>query len=329
MDVYEILNEKSQLVEPLLLEYTRQGNPKMQEMLAHPIMAGGKRIRPCLLLLACEAVGGNPNKVLKAAASVELLHTFTLIHDDIMDHDSERRGRPTVHSLWGEEMAIIVGDTMYSGAFKALVEVRNDGINPELVLNAVDALVEANSKLQEGQILDMMFEERDVVSEEEYLDMVMKKTGSLIEASVRIGSILGGGSGEESSCLSTFGRNTGTAFQIKDDLLDITADQRELGKPVGSDIRKGKKTLIMVHALNNSNPAQRDILLRTLGNEDASDDDVSEVLCVMNETGSIKFAEDKVVQLTEEGRVALGKLDDSDARNSLLKISEYLVERRN
>ncbi len=327
MDIGGVLGVRCEAVEPVLKDYARVGDERMQEMVLHPIEAGGKRIRPCLTLLACEAVGGESGAALPAAASVELLHTFTLIHDDIMDHDSERRGRPTVHSVWGEEMGIIVGDTLYSTAFKALLDVRRRGVGDTRVLDAVEALVEANGELQEGQIMDMFFEERESVSEEEYTSMIRKKTGALIEAAVKIGCIVGGGSKEQLEAFKTYGNNIGLAFQVKDDVLDLTADGKDLGKPVGSDVRAGKKTLVMVHALENSGGEDKNRIQDVLGRKDASDEEVKAVVAKLRELGSIAYAEERVSTLIDEGKAALDVLPDSDAKESLLALADYLVSR--
>ncbi|MFH1055999.1 MAG: polyprenyl synthetase family protein [Candidatus Altiarchaeota archaeon] len=328
MEIQDTIKSKCASVEPFLRKYAYVGDAGIQKMILHPIEAGGKRIRPCLTILACEAVGGDTRKVLPAAAAVELLHTFTLVHDDIMDHDYQRRGRPTVHAIWGEEMGIIVGDTLYSGAFKALVDVRGKGVSDKLVLDAVNVLVKANGELQHGQIMDMLFEKMESVSEEEYMDMIQKKTGSLIEASVEIGGIIGGGSAKELKALTTFGANSGVAFQIKDDVLDLTADRKDFGKPIGSDIRSGKKTLIIVHAMEHA--GERDIksILRVLGREEASEKEVSQVIGKLKELGSIDYADQKVADLIAEGKKALNRLPKTDARESLKALADYLVKRR-
>ncbi len=328
MDIRDVIKSKCAQVEPALREYAMMGDAKMQEMILHPIDAGGKRIRPCLTLLACEAVGGNPSKALPAAAAVELLHTFTLVHDDIMDHDLERRGRPTVHSIWGEEMGIIVGDTLYSSAFKALVDLRKKGVTPKRALDAMDALVEANGQLQEGQIMDMFFEERGTVLEDEYMEMVWKKTGSLIDAAVKIGCIVGGGSGRQLRALSVYGSSIGIAFQIKDDVLDLTADRKDFGKPIGSDIRAGKKTLIIVHAMASASGEDKAAILRVLGRKDASDEEVASVIATLRRTGSLGYAEEKVGELICGGKEALDALPKTKARKALLELADYLVERR-
>jgi geranylgeranyl diphosphate synthase, type I len=328
MDIGETIKAKCAVVEPFLREYARMGDAKIQEMILHPIEAGGKRIRPCLTLLACEAVGGDSEKALPAAAAVELLHTFTLVHDDIMDHDLQRRGKPTVHSIWGEEMGIIVGDTLYSSAFKALLDVRKHGIPVDRALDAVDALVEANGQLQEGQIMDMLFEERDEVSEDEYMEMITKKTGSLIEASTKIGCIVGGGTQEQFDALRIYGADIGVAFQIKDDILDLTADQKDFGKPVGSDIRSGKKTLIIVHALEHAKPADVKRILKVLGSKKASAKDVRETIGLLKKSGSIDYADKKVAELIDEAKQSLSILPDTEAKKTLMALTDYMVERR-
>jgi len=328
MDVQDVIKSKCAQVEPYLREYVSFGDRAIQEMVTHPIDAGGKRIRPCMALLAAEAVGGDSSKALPAAASVELLHTFTLVHDDIMDHDLTRRGRPTVHALWGEEMGIIVGDALYSSAFKALLDVRNRGVSSERVLEAVNVLVRANVELQEGQIMDMFFEKRESVTEEEYMTMIRKKTGALIEASVEIGGILGGGDKSQLGALHTFGVNCGIAFQVKDDVLDLTADKKDFGKPIGSDIRSGKKTLIIVHAMAHTKGEDLREILSILGKKDASDDEVNRVIATLKKSGSIDYAEKKVEELIQEGKRALDTLPNTQAKESMKAIADYLVKRR-
>ena len=328
MDIADVIKSKCSAVEPVLREYARIGDRRIQQMVMHPIDAGGKRIRPCLTLLACEAVGGDSQRILSAAASVELLHTFTLVHDDIMDHDLQRRGRPTVHALWGDEMGILVGDTLYSSAFRALVDVRRNGIPPKLVLDAVEVLVRANGELQEGQMMDMFFAERKSVRQEEYMIMIRKKTGSLIEACVEIGGILGGGSPNELACLHVFGANSGVAFQIRDDVLDLTGDNKRLGKPIGSDIRSGKRTLMIVHAMEHADRRERKRLLDILGMQKATNKLVREAIEILKGSGSIAYAEKRVSNLMDAARTSLEKLPKSSARQSMRAIADYLVERQ-
>jgi geranylgeranyl diphosphate synthase type I len=313
-------------MQPVLLGCFKKERREIREMMEHPVRAGGKRIRPALLLLSSEIVGGRPDDLIPAAASVELLHTFTLVHDDMMDHDLERRGKPTVHALWGDEMGIIVGDTLYSIAFKTLLGLREKGVSDALVLEAMGELIKANSELHEGQILDMLYSRRECVSEREYLEMVGKKTGALLEASMRIGGILGGGSAREVDALGRFGMHLGLAFQIKDDVLCLTADECELGKPVGSDICEGKKSLPVLYAIEHAGAEDKRTLLAILGRKEAYDLKAS--MRIIRETKAVEYAVKKTRQLTLKAKRELDIFKDSKAKDRLIALADYLVERR-
>jgi len=328
MDVWEKLKEKAAMIEPLMRNYADFGNDSIKQMVLHPIVAGGKRVRPCMVLLACEAVGGNIEKILPAAVSVELLHTFTLVHDDIMDHDLKRRGKPTVHAIWGEELGIVVGDTLYSSAFKALTDIRKSGIDSDTILDALEVLVWANSKIQEGQIMDMLFEKRNDVKEDEYMDMIQKKTGVLIEASLEIGAILGNGSEDEINGLGRFGRYIGMAFQIQDDILGLVGDEKAVGKPIGSDITEGKKSLIVIHSLNNLKGIEKEKLLKLLGNKDIGDKELKIAKDMLIKSGSVEFAKTAVKKLCEDAKKELNVIRDSDAKNTLLELADFMIERK-
>jgi geranylgeranyl diphosphate synthase type I len=299
----------------------------MREMLLHTASAGGKRIRPALVLTACEAVGGDPGKILSAAASVEMLHTFTLVHDDIMDDDKLRRGKPTVHALWGVNMGIIVGDTLYAKAFESIVDARKNGIPEGKVLDALEAFNHANAEIHEGQMMDMFFEDRDEVSEREYFTMIEKKTGALIEASLKIGAILGGGEPREVQALASYGRDVGVAFQIKDDLLDLTGDEKKLGKPVGSDIRQGKKSVIIVHAIASAAPEKKKRILATLKAGECSQATVREVIGILKETGSIAYAQETLSKLIAASKKSLKPIAKGSSKDVLIGLADYIIER--
>ncbi len=209
----------------------------------------GKRIRPMICLLACEAVGGNPEDALPAAAALELLHNFSLIHDDIEDDSRTRRHRPTVWTLWGIPQAINVGDGMYSLAYRALLRLREKDLSPELVLDAAERFVSTCVALTEGQYLDMSFEERMNVTTAEYLQMVEGKTAALISTSAYLGALVGGADRATASRYSVFGRQLGIAFQMEDDILGIWGDEKVTGKPAAGDILEKKKTLPVIFGL--------------------------------------------------------------------------------
>jgi len=228
------------------------------EPMRHVVDAGGKRIRPTLCLLACEAMGAPPERALPTAVGIEFLHTFTLVHDDIMDKDLLRRNRPTVGALWGDEVAITVGDGLFALAFKAFARnAEVPGVDATRALRVVREAAEASLDLAQGQALDILYAKRGDVSVEEYLEMIRLKTGVLLDFSLRAGAVLGGGSEADVRTVSRFGAPLGIAFQIRDDVLGLIGDERALGKPVGSDIKAGKRTLAVCHALRRSPDAKR------------------------------------------------------------------------
>ncbi|MEM3402445.1 MAG: polyprenyl synthetase family protein [Candidatus Hadarchaeales archaeon] len=330
MDVLRFITQRVEMVERELERWVpSKGEPK--ELFAasrHLLRAGGKRLRPCLLVISCEAVGGDGRKVLGAAAAIELLHTFTLIHDDIMDSDEIRRNVKTVHVLWGEPIAIVAGDALFAKVFEILSEnTRALGLDGKTTAEIIGAVSRTSFEICAGQTMDILFEKREDVTEKEYLKMVEGKTGALIEASTKIGAILGGGSRKEIDALASYGRKIGVAFQIRDDVLGLVGEIEKFGKPVGSDIREGKKTLVVVRGLSVAGPAERKKLLAVLGKRDASEKEIREAIDLLKETGSIEYAEKKAEILVEEAKSKLKVLRDSDAKNALLKIADFVIRR--
>lgn len=222
----------------------------MDETLRPAYFPAGKRLRPLLCLLACAEVGGDPTQALPAAAAIELLHNFSLIHDDIEDGDEARRHRPTVWRVWGVPQAVNVGDGMFALAYAALQRSARLGVAPELVLRALNIFTETCLALTEGQHLDMNFEKRTDVTVNEYLRMIRGKTAALVGASLAIGALIGGATVGQLDALQHFGRSVGLAFQIQDDLLGIWGDPEVTGKPAGNDLLRRKKSLPILHALN-------------------------------------------------------------------------------
>lgn len=219
---------------------------------------GGKRLRPILLLVAGRIFGVEDEDAFPAALAVEVFHNFTLVHDDIMDHADERRGRPTVHVKWDESTAILCGDFLMGLAYDLLARSRGKAAASELVAR----FQVMTTRLCEGQSLDKEFESQQTVSVEEYLNMVDRKTGALLMASLELGGMLGGAGADALVALGEIGRNAGRAFQIKDDLLDLTADDVRWGKAIGGDLMEGKKTYLLLRALERTTGPEREWFLR-------------------------------------------------------------------
>ncbi|MDP2767340.1 MAG: polyprenyl synthetase family protein [Candidatus Methanoperedens sp.] len=318
--IEEILQQKAKLVDEAIPKFLPITPPdELYKAMRHLLDAGGKRLRPSALLLAAEAVGGKPENLLPAAVAVELIHNFTLIHDDIMDEADLRRGLTTVHKKWGVSGAIVAGDALYSKAFEILSCTKSE---PSQLVESLELMSKTCTDICEGQWMDMNFETRKDVKEEEYMRMVEKKTAVLFASAVKMGAILSGANREVVRALWDFGRLTGVGFQIYDDVIDIITPEEILGKAQGGDIIEGKRTLIVIHALS------KGITIDALGKSNATRSEVSAAITALKESGSIDYAMNKALGFVEEGKAALKTLPDSEAKKMLTGLADYMIERK-
>jgi geranylgeranyl diphosphate synthase type I len=290
----------------------------LYEASRHLVDSGGKRLRPSMLLLAGEAAGKDAAELAPAAVSIELIHNFTLIHDDIMDNADVRRGRPAVHKIWGQSGAILAGDTLYSKAFQVLGMTKAE---PELILGAMNMLSMTCTAICEGQWLDMEFESRDRVSEAEYMEMIEKKTGVLYGASAGMGALLSGAAPGVVAALDQFGRLTGMGFQLQDDVIDLITPEKVSGKRQGGDLIEAKKTLIMIHAF------AHDVPVRVFGKKQATAEQISKAISLLEKSGSIEYARFRAEEMVEKGKRALKVLPDSKAKTTLLELADFMIQR--
>ncbi|WP_246983095.1 geranylfarnesyl diphosphate synthase [Halorientalis marina] len=309
---------------------------RLYEASRYLLDAGGKRLRPTILLLAAEALADTeplaedyrsfpadpaPVDVMSAAVSIEIIQSFTLIHDDIMDDDDMRRGVPAVHQEYDLETAILAGDTLYSKAFESMLET---GAPADRSVRALSELATTCTKICEGQAFDIDFESRDAVEPDEYLDMVELKTAVLYAAAASIPAVLLGAD-DAVDALYGYGLDVGRAFQIQDDLLDLTTPSEKLGKQRGSDLVEGKQTLVTLHAENNG--VDVDGLLDADGVEAVDEAAIEEALAELRAVGSIEYARETAHDLIRSGKRNLQILPDNEARDLLGGIADYLVER--
>lgn len=329
----ELLNEISEkmvLVDGMLDQIVPDGkDPRvLYEASSHLIKAGGKRVRPFVVLKSCELAGGSESTALPTAAAVELLHTFTLIHDDIVDRSSIRRGVSTVHEAWGLPIAITAGDLLFAKVYDAIVGQTNpETASSDRLLQVVNTLTKATIEVCEGQILDLSYESKASISESDCLNMIRKKTAALFEAAMRSGGIIGGAGPREVETLGSFGLKSGMAFQIADDILGLTANEGVLGKPVGDDLREGKKTLIIVHARRNGDERQKRMVLDSLGSEDVSDEQIRETIDILKEIGSIEYSRAYADKLVAQAKRSLDAFPESPAKRFLLDLADFFVAR--
>lgn len=316
------------------------------------VQARGKALRPILLLLCCGAVGGDEQQAIPAAAAVEIFHTWTLVHDDIIDRDDTRRGHPTVHALYrdharlvhgqnlaeashyGLAVAILAGDLQQSWTYALLGDLLARGVNPGLVLELTQRMsVDLTPKLLEGELLDVQFAllPPESLSEDRILHMLDLKTGALLEYAAWCGVTLGlkgkADTAGFANKLGEFARLAGTAFQLRDDLLGLTADQSELGKPVGSDIREGKRTLVVYRALQHAHENERTLLLSVLGKAGASTTEIASVMDILHSTRAIEGVTSLANAYVERALSLLEELPSSPHRDLLRSWALFLMAR--
>jgi geranylgeranyl diphosphate synthase, type I len=285
---------------------------------AHLLTAGGKRLRPAVVMLAADAVRkGASDDIIHAALALEVTHTFTLIHDDIMDDDSLRRGVQTVHTKWDMPTGILAGDVLYARAFEhiCMATAKDDA-----KVRAVTMLAQACADICEGQHMDMSFEHRTDVSRTEYLEMVRKKTGVLYAAAAGIGAVLAGGNAVQVKALYNFGLNTGIAFQIQDDLIDLLTPAEKSGKDRASDLREGKQTIIMISAREKG----LDLLKYR---RDLSPADIDAAIRELTDAGVIDEVKKIATDLVTDSNRHLSILPPSAERQLLMDVGEFFVTR--
>jgi len=321
----ESVDLRARRVDERLMTYLESGGPeRLVRAVRHYPEAGGKRLRPVLAMMVADAVSGEGERTLPFGCCLELIHNFTLVHDDVMDQDPMRRGRPAVHVLFDVPTAIIAGDALFARAFEVLAET---DVRPETLRRLLRLVSETIWTIAEGQQMDIDFESRETVGVAEYMEMIEKKTAVLFACAAKGAAMIAEGDREQEEALSEYARLLGLGFQIWDDVLGITADESKLGKPVGSDIRNGKRTLIVLHALESAPPGKREALLSTLGHHDATDEEVAEAIRLLQDMGSVEFARSTALDYAENAKRCLDCLDESEHKTLLRELVDYSVRR--
>jgi geranylgeranyl diphosphate synthase type I len=337
--VLAAVEERRRVVNSAIDDYLPMAEPeRLYEASRYLLLAGGKRLRPTVSLLVSEALldvdptaesytefptlSGDRIDVLAAAMSIEIIQSFTLIHDDIMDDDALRRGVPAVHEEYDVDTAILAGDTLYSKAFEILTQT---GARPENGLRATHKLATTCTHICEGQALDVGFEGRTEVPPEEYLEMVESKTAVLFGAAAAIPPILLDADDEVVEALHQYAIEAGSAFQIQDDVLDLTVPSERLGKQRGSDLAEEKETLITLHARQQG--VDVDSLVDADSPEELTEREVEAAVATLEESGSIDYARTTARDLVAKSKSRLAVLPDNEPRGLLADIADYLITR--
>lgn len=300
----------------------------LYEPYKYTLKIGGKRIRPYLTLLACGMCGGQTKDALPAALAVEILHNFTLVHDDIMDGADTRRGSPSVFKKWDENTAILSGDVMFADAFRQLAFYGSDqSYSKQEYSDMLDAFTTATITVCEGQALDMEFVGRAKVSHKDYIQMIKGKTAALLTGALRMGAIAAHADQEKQLQLGKLGEEMGIAFQIQDDLLDVTADPEKFGKKPGGDIYEGKKTYLTILALERANKEQASFIQHVLESRQPTEDDVDQVLVLLKELNVISDISNEIDRHYEKALDLLEEFNDNEYQHELKNLLIFLQNR--
>jgi octaprenyl-diphosphate synthase len=317
-EVFDLLRDDLVVIEQELGRDSASGVSTITEIAEYLREGGGKRIRPSLLLLSAHAMGYFGQGATRLGTVVEMVHTATLVHDDIIDGADLRRGRPSANTTWGNEKCVLAGDWLYMQAFRVALEEKN--------LRVLDLLIGLTQQMVEGELLQIQ-KLGKAVSEAEYYDLIFRKTACLFAVSMRLGAVLAGASEAQEASLAAYGRAVGLAFQIVDDVLDLTATEEVLGKPVASDLREGKATLSVIHSIDHGTAADRQTIQRVLDDrsfERVAREQIHEIL-VRN--GSVEYAMSIADRYAEQSRQALASLPDSEFKRALLWVPDFVVAR--
>lgn len=301
-----------------------KGHPLWEAMAWYP-EAGGKKLRPFLTMVSAGALGTDEKIGLPPGLAIELIHNFTLVHDDIMDDDDIRRGRRTLHQKKGLPTAINSGDALFALSFRLLSETE---VPDNRIRSLLYEVSNAVLKVAEGQEEDMAFERTFEIGEKEFIGMIEKKTSYLFQAAARCGAIVAEADDLQIKKMGAYARKMGIAFQVQDDYLDLIGDQNELGKPVGSDIKAGKRTLMVIHALQHLDKKDKLELINILDSKN-SQKDVQKAISLMKKAGSLEYCKKLAKRYAEEAKEELSFLDGSPQKEILLELVDFMIERHN
>jgi len=302
-----------------------KGNPKkLYDAAGHLIVNGGKRLRPYMVIRSCQILKGKVSNAMPAASAVEMVHNFTLVHDDIMDNDEMRHGVPTVHKKFGMPIAILAGDVLFSKAFQIISESK---LSTNATTKLVSRLAKACVDVCEGQLLDVkMAEERKIPTQAEYITMIGKKTAALFDVSCAMGAICATNKSNDISNLSSFGRNLGIAFQITDDLIGVMGDPKVTKKPVGNDLREGKKSLPILMAIKSAKGKDKKIILKAFGNSKATRNDLNKAVGVIRSLGIEENVRKQALKYADKAEKSLARYSGS-AKTELIALLGFVVKR--
>jgi octaprenyl-diphosphate synthase len=317
-EIFELLREDLAAIEREFGRDTVAGVEAITDIGEYLRNGGGKRIRPALLLLSSKLFNYEGRGAIRLGAVVEMIHTATLVHDDIIDQAQIRRGRPSANTQWGNSKCVLAGDWLYMQAFKIAIQERNFRI--------LDTLIDLTQQMVEGELLQME-KLGKAISLDEHFDLIHRKTACLFSVCMRLGAILGGATAEQEENLAQYGRDLGMAFQLVDDVLDLTASEDVLGKPVASDLREGKVTMAVIHALDRCTALERKLIETVLAQRTFDDVAHAQILEILERYGSLEAATSQATQYAALARNAIFSFPDGEIKRALLWTPDFVVAR--
>ncbi len=306
-------------VDVVIARRLESGVPLVAEVSRYIISAGGKRLRPALLLLVCGALGYRGDQRYNLAAVVEFIHTATLLHDDVVDESTLRRGRATANESFGNPASVLVGDFLYSRAFQMMLDAGQ--------MRIMEILADATNVIAEGEVLQLMNMHDATLDEAAYLRVIRSKTAKLFEASARLGAVLAGATAEVEQACADYGQALGTAFQVIDDVLDYDGDSGEMGKNLGDDLREGKATLPLIAAMQRGTAEQRDLIRHAI--ETGGVGELDRIIAIVKQSGALEVTRDAAAGEARRAIQAAGQLPDNAFTQGLLQLAAQLLQRRN
>jgi octaprenyl-diphosphate synthase len=320
-EIFDLVRDDLASVEDELARQSDTAFPAVSEIAAYLLGGGGKRLRPALLLLSANYAGRKDRSAIRLAAVVELLHSATLIHDDVIDSAGTRRGRPSANARWGNHRSVLTGDWLYMQSFQMALEERNFRI--------LDILIDLTQKMVEGELLQLEKIGRIDVTEEDALRLATYKTACLFSGCARLGAVLGRLDAEQEEALADYGRYAGLAFQLVDDLLDFTASAQQLGKPVLSDLKEGKVTLPLIYAMENGHREARELVARVLAEKEFHSVSPETIVSLVHDSGALDRARCLAQDYAQRAKSCLNGHRDSEYARALATLPDFILEREN
>ena len=317
-NIQELAHDDMSSVNDLIYSQLQSDVALINQLGIYIVNAGGKRMRPMLTVLAARALDYQQEDHIAIAAIIEFIHTATLLHDDVVDESTMRRGRETANALFGNSASVLVGDFLYTRSFQMMVKLNN--------MRIMEILSDATNIVAEGEVLQLMNCNDPDTTEDSYMEVIYCKTAKLFEAATRLAAVIAGKDEKTEAAMTDYGKHLGTAFQLVDDIMDYTADAKEMGKNVGDDLAEGKPTLPLIYAMENGTQAQKQLIRDAIEHNNGMDN-LEEILTAMQETGALSYAQKKAEQEADKAISALSVLEESEYKDALTALAHIAANR--